>query len=340
MSTPDLDLRSQVLSALSQARYRARDLSSIRPLVESEISRAAWASASLADIEETPRTAPLIAALKIFRDQVRGRLLLLLSFALDGDSIRRVRQALLSPSGSDLSYALEIVDVQLPAAWKKMVMPLLEALPPAQEVQRLASFFPQAKLEPAGRFQEIVKDDGLPLWLRACAAYAAGEGDVSMLSIVEKVLVLKTVPMFNQVPDPVLAEVAGLLEDVDVPENGNIFQQGEPGDSLYVILDGRVRVHEGDRLLNYLGEREVFGEMALLDPEPRMASVTAAEPTRLFRLDQAPFYQLMEEHPQVATGIIRVLTERLRGRARDIAGLSARIQELEAAGSLHAQSLA
>ena len=150
-----------------------------------------------------------------------------------------------------------------------------------------------------------------------------------MLSTVEKVLILKTVSMFNQTPDNVLADVADLLEELDVSENETIFKQGDSGDSLYVILDGKVRVHDGERLLNYLGEREVFGEMALLDPEPRLASVTAVESTRLFRLDQAPFYELMAERPEVATGIIRVLTGHLRNRVRDIAQLNARIKELE-----------
>lgn len=62
-------------------------------------------------------------------------------------------------------------------------------------------------------------------------------------------------------------------------------------------------------------KRDVFSEMALLDPEPRLASVTAVEPTRLFRLAQAPFYELMADRPEVATGIIRVLTGHLRARA-------------------------
>ena len=150
-----------------------------------------------------------------------------------------------------------------------------------------------------------------------------------MLSTVEKVLILKTVSMFSQTPDNVLADVADILEEVNVSENESIFKQGEPGDSLYVIVDGKVRVHDGERLLNYLGESDVFGEMALLDPEPRLASVTAVEETRLFRLEQTPFYELMSERPEVATGIIRVLTRHLRNRVRDIAQLNARIKELE-----------
>jgi CRP-like cAMP-binding protein len=159
------------------------------------------------------------------------------------------------------------------------------------------------------------------------------KGDPVMLSTVEKVLILKTVSMFSQTPDNVLADVADILEEVNVSENENIFKQGDSGDSLYVIVDGKVRVHDGERLLNYLGERDVFGEMALLDPEPRLASVTAVEATRLFRLKQAPFYELMSERPEVATGIIRVLTGHLRNRVRDIAQLNARIKELESGRS-------
>jgi len=87
-----------------------------------------------------------------------------------------------------------------------------------------------------------------------------------------------------------------------------MFEQDDPGDSVYVRGECKVRVHAGERLLNHLEESDVFGEMALLDPEPRLASVTAVEATHLFRLDQAPFYELMAERPEVAIGILRVLT--------------------------------
>ena len=74
--------------------------------------------------------------------------------------------------------------------------------------------------------------------------------------------------MFSQTPDSVLADVASLLEELDASENEIVFKKGDAGDSLYVILHGKVRVHDGEQLLNYLGESEVFGEMASLDPEP------------------------------------------------------------------------
>ena len=144
-----------------------------------------------------------------------------------------------------------------------------------------------------------------------------------MLSRIEKMLILKTVGIFVETPDDVLAEVAALLDEVEVPAGAAIFQQGDAGTSMYIIVDGEVRVHDGAHTLNHLSARDVFGEMALLDPEPRSASITAVADTHLLRLDQEPFYELMDEHNQVARGIIRMLTRHLRARVRDLAAARA-----------------
>jgi hypothetical protein len=333
ISEPNSEVRSQILNALSQSGYRTKDTAMIQRAVKAEVERAAWVSASQVDLGDDAEITLLQTALTQFHVQIRNRVLLLLSFAFDGDSIRRVREALTVGTtvgtSTQVSYALEIMDVQLPADWKPWIMPLLEDLAPPARGERWTGFFIQKKLSSAERLLEIIENHNLPDWVRACATYAAKKGDPAMLSNVEKVLILKSVGMFSQTPDNVLADVADLLEELDVSENETIFEKGDSGDSMYVILDGKVRVHDGERLLNYLGERDVFGEMALLDPEPRLASVTAVEATRLFRLDQAPFFELMSERPEVATGIIRVLTSHLRNRVRDIGQLNARIQELE-----------
>ena len=81
---------------------------------------------------------------------------------------------------------------------------------------------------------------------------------------------------------------------------------------IYLVVEGAARVHDGDKLIAALGPGEVFGELAALDPEPRMASVMATEPTLLLRMGHAELGELMTEHPEVATGIIHVLCRRLR----------------------------
>jgi CRP/FNR family transcriptional regulator, cyclic AMP receptor protein len=150
-----------------------------------------------------------------------------------------------------------------------------------------------------------------------------------MLSTIEKVLILKTVNLFSGTPDEILAEVATLLAEVELPADKTIFRKGEQGDCMYIIVSGRVKAHDGDHIFNYLEEGQVFGEMAVLDPEPRVASITAVEDTHLLRLDQEPFYELMEDRIEVARGVIRVLSGHLRNRVRDVTELKAKVQALE-----------
>lgn len=142
-----------------------------------------------------------------------------------------------------------------------------------------------------------------------------------MLTTIERVIILKDVELFAETPDELLAEVAGLLTEVELSPGQAVFHKGDAGDSLYVLVSGRMRVHDGDYTIGLLGESEVFGEMALLDTETRMAAVTAVEDTLLLRLDQESFYELMDTRSEVARGIIRVLTARLRLRVQEIAVL-------------------
>ena len=138
-----------------------------------------------------------------------------------------------------------------------------------------------------------------------------------MLTI-EKVLILKTVDTFARISDEVLAEVAQSLEELTILKGEVVFEKGDFGDSMFIIAQGRVRVHNGDQHLNYLDDRDVFGEMAILDPAPRVASITAVADTQLLRLDQDTLYELMEDRVEVAQGIIRVLSNHLRNRVQDV----------------------
>jgi CRP-like cAMP-binding protein len=145
-----------------------------------------------------------------------------------------------------------------------------------------------------------------------------------MLSTIEKVILLKDVDLFSEMPDELLAEVASLLTEVELAAGQMVFAKGDNGDSLYVIVDGEVRVFDGAHTINHLGEGEVFGEMALLDTEPRMASVVAVSDTLMLRLEQEPFFDLMETRSEVARGVIRVLSARLRGRVAEVTELRSR----------------
>lgn len=134
----------------------------------------------------------------------------------------------------------------------------------------------------------------------------------------EKISILKSVSIFFDTPDETLAKVAELLEEVTVKAGEGVFEKGDLGTSMYIVVSGSVWVHDGDMSINYLYARDVFGEMAALDPEPRSASVTAVEDTHLFQLTRENLHEVMMRAPAIAEGIITILCERVRARVSDM----------------------
>jgi len=137
--------------------------------------------------------------------------------------------------------------------------------------------------------------------------------DRSTFLIMDKVVLLKEVSVFSAIPHEELVEVAALLADSWASPGENIVEQGEIGDCLYVIASGGARVHDGERTLAQLTRKQFFGELSLLDAEPRSASVTATEETHLFRLGQSDFYSLVADRPQIVHAINRGLCQMVRG---------------------------
>jgi HEAT repeat protein len=129
---------------------------------------------------------------------------------------------------------------------------------------------------------------------------------------IEKVLVLRNTPIFAAVREDHLVFVAQHAEPVELPQDTVLFEQGDLGNSMFVVVDGRLRIYTGERTLAEIGAREVVGEMAAVDPEARSASVRAVVPTLLLRISHQNLQLLMDHDPDVARGIIKVLCTRLR----------------------------
>jgi HEAT repeat protein len=152
---------------------------------------------------------------------------------------------------------------------------------------------------------------------------AGGLPSPGVLLTVEKVLILQRVEIFAAMPATILVEIATRLQERFTPADAIIFCQGAPGDSIYFIVTGAVAALDGERIFTRMGEGEIFGEMALLDGEPRTATIRTTEPTHLLSLDQTPFYELMDEHIEIARGVIHVLLQRLRARTVELNQLQA-----------------
>lgn len=166
-------------------------------------------------------------------------------------------------------------------------------------------------------------------YIRQMVASYGVEGKAPMLLTIEKVMILKSVGIFSETSDDVLAELARYLEEVQVAAGETIFEKGDFGDSLYIIASGKARVHAGELTLNILESRDVFGEMALLDPAPRLASVTAMEHTHLLRLGKEPFFEAVDSCSEIAHGVIQVLSRRLRDQAEEAGRLDSELRAIQ-----------
>lgn len=134
------------------------------------------------------------------------------------------------------------------------------------------------------------------------------------LLLFEKVLLLKSLAIFNDTPETILSELAPLMQEEEFEEGAVLFNEGDIGDCMFVIYKGEVKIHKGATTLAVLKEKEVFGELSLLDSETRSASATANTDCFLFKIDQEPFYELVETRPEVAKGFIKILCQRLRAQ--------------------------
>ena len=133
-----------------------------------------------------------------------------------------------------------------------------------------------------------------------------------MLLTIEKVLILKSVPIFASVPEAELVDLATIVESEDFSEGEVIIREGDLGTSMYIVASGKVRLFTNNTELGTLGNRAVFGELAALDPESRAASIEALEDCTLMRLEGESLYELMSSNREVTRGIIRVLCDYTR----------------------------
>jgi hypothetical protein len=200
-----------------------------------------------------------------------------------------------------------------------LVVPLVDDLTVGERLARLSrSAGDDPPLPLADRLLRLAADTSLSQWTRhlaRCAHPGSTEGTIVSSSPpvdVETVILLKTVDIFARVPYAVLSEVATRLRRLSVPAGTRILDRGEVGDELYIVTAGEVEVGDAARVLARIGQGSIFGEMAVLDPGPRSAAVTAVVATELLVLDRRTLLDLMGRRPEIADDVITVLVRRLR----------------------------
>lgn len=138
---------------------------------------------------------------------------------------------------------------------------------------------------------------------------------------------LRTVPIFADLSEADLDKLSGLALRKHYPKDGVVFFENEAGDTLFMVAQGRIKVtilgDDGrEIILSVLGSGEYFGEMALLDNEPRSATAIAAEDSELLSLSRADFEGVLALNPAMMMILIKVLTSRLRHANHQISTLA------------------
>ena len=139
--------------------------------------------------------------------------------------------------------------------------------------------------------------------------------------------VLKAVPLFASFPEDQLRMLTTVVTRRSLPRSTTVMASGDPTDSLYIVLSGRLKVMMSDAegkevILSILTAGEFFGEMGLIDDAPRSASVVSIEPCELLAIAKRDFKKCLAENFDMASAVMRGLVRRLREADRKIGSLA------------------
>jgi CRP/FNR family cyclic AMP-dependent transcriptional regulator len=152
---------------------------------------------------------------------------------------------------------------------------------------------------------------------------------VEQLQISKELSATSRISIFSKLAAGDIQELGKIVDVKKYAPDTAVFFQGEPSDSLYMVLNGSVKVTETspeghEKILDILGVGEIFGELAMLDGQPRSATVTTCEPTELGSISHQNFRQFAETRPEILWKVLSALCERIRKTSANIVEMSSR----------------
>lgn len=132
------------------------------------------------------------------------------------------------------------------------------------------------------------------------------------MTTIEKVLRLQGVDIFQETETEHLAKVAAIAQEVRFAPGTVIFQEGDPSDALYVVLEGSVSLRRDGIEKALVREKETFGLWALLDESPRLVTAVVATETIALKIEQEYLYDVLSSHFDIVRGILKCLVRMIR----------------------------
>ena len=261
---------------------------------------------------------------------VRGRVLRMLSLLHSRNltsavevGLRRTMAGITRPPDKNDKQAqiAELLEMALPIDLARKVVPLFDKLSLRERL--LAA-------ENVGLIDHAAIDDPLAFivgladeHLRLCGLITYGtraaarfpelyEKDAALIPVFERMRFLRSVPLFAEIPGEDLRMMAEILDTVECAAGDVVFRKGETGEDMYIIVQGKIAIRDGETNIATLGVREFFGELSVIDRDTRSADAVAIEAAELLRLRAADLGELMARRPQIQEQILLVLVRRLR----------------------------
>jgi CRP/FNR family transcriptional regulator len=216
-----------------------------------------------------------------------------------------------SPSTTQNANVIEALD-SIGAKWRAIIQPLMRLWENESS--------PGAKVD----WKRLLADSDE--WIRDCTLFAAhklGEmkmDNIATLSLMERILFFKRVPLFANLSPTDLKQVAAIAQEELFSDGDTIVHEGEVGDVMFIIVSGEIRVIavKGDQEVELARRKpgQFVGEMALITREPRIATLTAVGDVRTLCIDQKSFEALLHDRPDVSMAVIQVLSQRLKEISR------------------------
>ena len=270
--------------------------------------------AELGALSPTPMTRALEVGLADSDQRALERVMQVLDALSRDRTVRHLRHALEAPDRRSRADAVEALASLPERRFIAPLLPFLSALAAAEQPEgagQARAATPQALRELA---QRAAADEDrwigrIGRWFLAkIDGVSAGQEYLDM----DRLLFLKSVPLFNDIPFDALLALNAAMIPVDYLAGETIIADGSVGHSMFLLISGKLEVRKGGRRLAELGPTDCFGEMALIDAAPRAADVIAVSDCSLLRISRAGFESLTDEHPRVLTELCRVFVRRLR----------------------------
>ncbi len=138
------------------------------------------------------------------------------------------------------------------------------------------------------------------------------EEEEHFLTVVEKAVFLQGIEIFSQTKTEDLARIAAITEEMEFEKGETIFKEKERGTSLFFVVTGEVSLRKGNKEIRRIYSQGNFGDLALLDNEPREFTAKALQHTHVLNINSEEFYELIADHVEITRAVFRSLTNQIR----------------------------